>query len=114
MAMEPWFPIETERLFLREFRAADENDIHEYASDPAVVRLMVWGPNTPEATRAYLVGVLKEQEHWPRRSVGLAVELKSEGRAIGSISLRIKDEQNRAADIGYVLTRRYWGHGYMA
>lgn len=111
--MDPWFPIETDRLLLREFRAADEADMHEYASDPEVVRLMVWGPNTPEVTRAYLAGILKEQEQWPRPSVGLAIELKSERRAIGSIELRVKDEKNRTADIGYVLTRKYWGHGYM-
>src|SRR5208282_6145902 len=43
--MNRWFPIETERLLLREFRAGDESHIHEYASDPEVVRLMIWGPN---------------------------------------------------------------------
>src|SRR5579863_2376716 len=112
--MNRWFPIVTERLSLREFRAEDESGVHEYASDPEVVRLMIWGPNAPEATRAYLHGVLKEQEQWPRNSVGLAIELKSEHRVIGSIGLRIKNEVNRSADIGYVLARRYWGNGYMA
>ena len=54
MEMDPWFPIETERLHLREIRATDEDDIHAYASDPEVVRLMIWGPNTREATREFL------------------------------------------------------------
>jgi RimJ/RimL family protein N-acetyltransferase len=49
----------------------------------------------------------------PRNSVGLAIELKGEDRVIESIGLRIKDESNRAADIGYVLARRCWGRGYM-
>lgn len=111
--MTRWFPIETPRLLLREFRLADELDIHEYASDPEVVRLMIWGPNTPELTRAFLARTLEEQKEWPRNSVGLAIELKDERRMIGSIGLRIKDEPNRTADIGYVLARRYWGRGYM-
>jgi [ribosomal protein S5]-alanine N-acetyltransferase len=111
--MMRWFPIETPRLLLREFRPEDELDIHEYASDPEVVRLLIWGPNTRELTRAFLERTLEEQKEWPRNSVGLAIELKDEGRVIGSIGLRIKDERNRAADIGYVLARRYWGHGYM-
>ncbi|MGD0957024.1 MAG: GNAT family N-acetyltransferase [Candidatus Acidiferrales bacterium] len=111
--MKPWFPIETERLLLREFRAGDEADIHEYASDPEVVRLMIWGPNTPEMTRAFLAHTLEEQQQWPRNSVGLAIGLKGEHRVIGSIGLRIKDEANRSADIGYVLNRSYWGRGYM-
>ncbi|HXW63139.1 MAG TPA: GNAT family N-acetyltransferase [Candidatus Acidoferrales bacterium] len=111
--MNRWFPLETERLLLREFRAADEPDIHAYACDPEVVRLMIWGPNTPEMTRTYLEGVLEAQQRWPRPEVGLAVELTSERRVIGSIGLRIKDARNRTADIGYILNRTYWGQGYM-
>jgi ribosomal-protein-alanine N-acetyltransferase len=111
--MNRWFPIETERLLLREFRADDENSIHAYASDPEVVRLMIWGPNSPEQTQAFLRTVLQAQEQWPRPFVELAIQLKGEGRMIGSIGLRVKDERNRAADIGYVLAREDWGRGYM-
>jgi [ribosomal protein S5]-alanine N-acetyltransferase len=111
--MDRWFPIETERLLLREFRASDESDIHAYASDSEVVRLMIWGPNTPEQTRAHLTKVLDAQDEWPRASVGLAMELRSERRMIGAIELRMRDEANRTADIGYVLTRKDWGRGYM-
>jgi|HubBroStandDraft_6_1064221.scaffolds.fasta_scaffold143677_2 ribosomal-protein-alanine N-acetyltransferase len=111
--MDPWFPIETERLLLRELRADDEPDIHEYASDPEVVRLMIWGPNTRDQTWEFLDRALQAQAQWPRPEVGLAIELKSERRLIGSIGLRMKDEANRTADIGYVLNRKYWGHGYM-
>jgi [ribosomal protein S5]-alanine N-acetyltransferase len=111
--MDRWFPIDTERLVMREFRASDESDIHAYASDPEVVRLMIWGPNTPEQTRAFLQTVLKAQEQWPRASVSLAMELRSERRMIGAIELRTRDDANRTADIGYGLTRSYWGRGYM-
>jgi RimJ/RimL family protein N-acetyltransferase len=111
--MDRWFPVETERLMLREFRADDEQDIHAYASDPEVVRLLIWGPNTLDATKTFLAGALKEQEQWPRATVSLAVELKGGRRVIGSIGLRVKDEKNCAADIGYVLNRAYWGQGYM-
>jgi RimJ/RimL family protein N-acetyltransferase len=111
--MDLWFPIETERLLLRELRAADEDHIHEYASDPEVVRLMIWGPNTREATREFLDRALQAQTQWPRADVGLAIELKSEHRMIGSIGLRMKDGTNHTADIGYVLNRKYWRNGYM-
>ena len=111
--MNRWFPLETERLLLREMRVEDEADVHEYASDPEVARLMIWGPNTREATREFLTRALATQTQWPRPNVGLAIELKSEGRMIGSIELRISDEPNRTADLGYVLNRSYWGRGYM-
>ena len=111
--MNRWFPLETERLLLREMRADDETAVHEYASDPEVVRLMIWGPNTREATSEFLTRALDAQEKWPRAAVGLAIELQSERRMIGSIELRISDEAKRTADFGYVLNRKYWGHGYM-
>ncbi|MFY9802468.1 MAG: GNAT family N-acetyltransferase [Candidatus Acidiferrales bacterium] len=111
--MDPWFPIETERLLLRGIRADDENAIHEYASDPEVVRLMIWGPNTREATQAFLARALQAQTKWPRNDVCLAIELKTERRMIGSIELRVQDGKNLTADFGYVLGRKYWGHGYM-
>jgi RimJ/RimL family protein N-acetyltransferase len=59
--MDPWFPIETERLLLRELRADDENDIHEYASDPEVVRLMIWGPSTPDLTRGFSIALSRRK-----------------------------------------------------
>ena len=42
--------IQTERLVLREFNEDDWRAVHEYASDPKVVRYMDWGPNTQEET----------------------------------------------------------------
>jgi ribosomal-protein-alanine N-acetyltransferase len=112
--MNRWFPIETKRLLLREFRADDEDAIHEYASDPEVVRLMMWGPNSPEATRVFLAGTLQRQQEWPRDAVGLAIESRADRCVIGSIELRIPQGPNRSGNIGYLLRRRSWGQGFMA
>jgi|SRR5271154_4650144 len=107
------FPLQTKRLILRDLRASDESAIHEYASDPAVARLMVWGPNTPEMTHEFLGRALAAQGQEPQNSMEPAIELKSDSRMIGSVGLRIKDEANRTADMGWVLNRSYWGRGYM-
>jgi len=111
--MNRWFPVETNRLILREFRANDEAAVHAYASDAEVTRLMIWGPNTLEMTQTFLASALEEQEQWPRPFVSLLIERKSDGRAIGSIGLRVRDEKYRTGDIGYVLARAYWRQGYM-
>jgi [ribosomal protein S5]-alanine N-acetyltransferase len=95
--MDAWFPIETDRLLLREFRISDEPDIHEYACDPEVVRFTDWGPNTRDITQAVLRRWLKEQEHGLEHSVTLAIELKSEKRLIGSIRIDVKDEPPTSA-----------------
>ena len=47
-------PLEADRLLLRPFRESDFADVHEYQSDPEVVRLLRWGPNTPPQTRSFL------------------------------------------------------------
>ncbi len=44
----------TGRLELREFAAADFEDVHRYAADPEVTRFMSWGPNDAAETRAFL------------------------------------------------------------
>ena len=48
----------------------------------------------------------------------LAVELKSEGKVIGSVGLHNrrpdeKLERFKQREIGYVLNPRYWGNGYI-
>jgi ribosomal-protein-alanine N-acetyltransferase len=113
MAEEPpWFPVRTQRLLLREFREADVDDVHAYATDPEVSRFMAWGPNTPDQTRDFMERKAAEQAEWPRDAVNLAMEHLADGRVIGSIRLQVADHEHRTADLGYSLHRRYWRQGY--
>lgn len=108
---QPWFPVRTERLLLREFRETDFDDVHAYAADPEVARFMEWGPNTPEQTREFMERALAQQTEWPRAGVGLAVEHLGGGRVIGSIRLAVQDEASRTCDIGYSFASGYWRRG---
>ncbi|QUD88738.1 GNAT family N-acetyltransferase [Phenylobacterium montanum] len=108
---QPWFPLATERLLLREFRSEDLDDIHAYGSDPEMVRFMDWGPNTPQMTREFLDRMLVQQAEWPRLGVGLAVEWTAEARVIGAVRLEVKDPIHRTADLGYGFHREFWGRG---
>jgi len=110
--MDRWFPIETQRLLLREFTSDDEEDVHRYASDPEVVRYADWGPNELATTRANLARRLTEQQEWPRDNVELAVELCAQRRVIGIMRLTLDERIARTADFGYTLSRRYWDNGY--
>ena len=108
---KPWFPIETERLCLREFRPEDEADIHAYASRADVARYMGWGPNTEDETRLFLGQNLEAQTRWPRTDVTLAMALKEDDRVIGAIRLWGVNAEYDTALIGYVLHRNYWRQG---
>lgn len=110
--MRKWFPIRTVRLLLREFAAADEEDVHEYGSDAIVSKYADWGPNTVDDTHERINGYLEVQRTWPRDEVSLAVELPGESKVIGTIRLSIVDDRNRTADLGFVFNRAYWNRGY--
>jgi RimJ/RimL family protein N-acetyltransferase len=104
--------INTERLTLRELQPSDLNAVHEYASDPEVVRFMYWGPNTVEETREFIRQAINKQKAKPRTDFTLAIVLKPKRRLIGSCGICISSPENREAWIGYCLNRSFWGKGY--
>jgi RimJ/RimL family protein N-acetyltransferase len=110
--VQPWFPLETERLLLREYRFADEADVHEFASDPLVPRYDGWGPNTAGQTHEHISKRMREQQIWPRDDVTLVAELRRERKVIGSVRLWIVDAENRCAEVGYSFNRSYWNKGF--
>lgn len=104
-------PIETPRLQLRDFREADVEAVHAYASLDEVARFMIWGPNTLAQSRAAIDGFIEDQRAKPRVVFDLAIVLKPKKHVIGGAGLRIVDWESRTGDLGYVLHPDYWGHG---
>jgi RimJ/RimL family protein N-acetyltransferase len=102
--------IHTDRLLLREYRETDFSDIHEYATDPEVVRYVPFGPNTEDETRNFIHRNLDQQQDPDRKIFGFAIVLKSEQKIIGGGSLKIFTEG--VTTLGYALNRRYWSKGY--
>ena len=105
--------IETERLILRRFRVEDAEDMYRnWASDPEVTAFLTWQPHeSVECTRELLTAWEKEYEdggcfQW-------ALELKEIGQAIGSISVVKLNEKVNGAEIGYCMSRAYWGREIM-
>ncbi len=100
----------TGRLILRPFAETDFRSVHDYASDPEVVRYVSFGPNSEEQTREFIQRAMAPAET-PRTKYDFAVTLKDSGRLFGGCGLYLKDER-RQGFIGYVLHRRFWGQGY--
>lgn len=101
----------TDRLILREFRDADWVAVHEYASDPEVVRYMPWGPNTEEDTRAFVGRAIVSQADDPRTGYEFAITLRG-GRLVGGCGIHAMNATNRSAFMGYCLSRDVWGQGF--
>jgi [ribosomal protein S5]-alanine N-acetyltransferase len=107
--MKPPETIETPRLLLRLPCLADDEAIFEgYAQDPQVTRYLIWKPHENiETTRTFLRGCLEAWE--TGHAFPWVITFIEDHRLLGMIELRIN---NFKADLGYVLARAAWGHGY--
>jgi RimJ/RimL family protein N-acetyltransferase len=103
-------PIQTNRLTLREFRAADLASVIAFSGDPRVTRYMFFGPRDQEASREYLDNVLESQSERPRTRFELAVENRGTGLVIGACDLSMIERD--VIDLGYMLEHASWGLGF--
>lgn len=105
--------IETPRLTLRPWRDEDLEDFYEYASVEGVGEKAGWNHHQSlEESRCILDLFIREKKTF-------ALELKENGKVIGSLGLEPGDgdaglnPEWRGREIGYVLSRDYWGRGLM-
>jgi RimJ/RimL family protein N-acetyltransferase len=99
--------LETARLRLRPYCEADIAELLPLIGtrEVAATTLRIPHPYTEQDAKAFLVLAQEPGKIW------LAISLRSDGRQIGGIGLRL-DEQHRHAELGYWLGVPYWGKGY--
>jgi ribosomal-protein-alanine N-acetyltransferase len=105
--------LKTERLILRPWKLTDLDDFYEYASVDGVGQMAGWLPHeNKEASLEILKTFIEGRKTF-------ALECK--GKAIGSLGIdKYKESEAPEFDalacreIGYVLSRDYWGRGLMA
>lgn len=107
--------LETDRLIIRAWYDKDLNDLYDYASVDGVGQMAGWTPHkTIEDSKAILFNFMMNQNVF-------ALELKSNQRVVGSISIE-KIYVNhlgedfkalKGREIGFVLSKDYWGLGLM-
>ena len=105
--------LETERLLLRRMRPEDAEAMFAYASDPEVTRYVLWDThNSLEDTRNFLSLVAEGYGRGDFGGWGLV--LKEADTFIGTCGLDADYSPEHAlAELGYVLSRKYWGRGIM-
>ena len=105
--------IETERLILRPWRESDLEDFYEYASVPGVGEKAGWNHHQSLDESRKILGFFIDGKKT------FALELKENGKIIGSLGLEPRDkdaglpEKLMGREIGYVLSKDYWGRGLM-
>lgn len=99
--------LETARLKLRPYAEADIAELLPLIGtrEVAATTLRIAHPYTEQDAKDFLKLAEEPGRLW------LAATLRSDGRQIGGIGLRI-DEQHQHAELGYWLGVPYWGQGY--
>jgi ribosomal-protein-alanine N-acetyltransferase len=104
--------LETDRLILRKMILGDTEAVFAYASDPEVTRYVIWDAHrTIEDPETFLRSVAERYENAEVADWGIVY--KGNGRFIGGCGIVGWDLENARAEIGYVLSRQYWGQGLM-
>lgn len=107
--------LETERLTLRPFKQSDLRDFNEYASVPGVGEMAGWKHHeTIEKTQEILDLFIQEDKTF-------AIVFKKNNKVIGSLGVEeygleeklTEFESYYGREIGYVLSKDYWGKGIM-
>jgi RimJ/RimL family protein N-acetyltransferase len=109
----PKWPLETERLTLRQFAAEDLVALHEMHSDEAVVRWLYNDVRSLEETRALLHrkfagGRLAREGEW----MSAAAVLRETGELVGDLSLLWASEVHKQGELGFIVHPRHQGRGY--
>ena len=94
--------IGTKRLVVRRFCADDWSDMHEYLSDPDVVRYEPYGVFSPEESRQEARRRADDMDYW-------TVCLRETGKMIGNLYLSRREY--RKWELGFVFGRAYQGRG---
>lgn len=107
--------LETQRLILREFKEEDLTDFYEYASVDGVGEMAGWSHHENiETTKEILNSFINDNKVF-------AIVYKENNKVIGSLGVEkygMEDKLDEfknlyGREIGYVLSKDYWGKGLM-
>ncbi len=108
--MNPPESIHTARLTLRRLAREDAEAIFaSYAQDAEVTRFLTWLPHQRlHDTQAFIE---TQRAAWDAGMQFVWTIRQRSGEVIGGVALR---PVGFKVNVGYVLARAYWGHGFMA
>lgn len=102
--------LHTPRLTLRPWRESDLDDFFEYASIDGVGQMAGWPPHQSKDVSQKILSIFIKGKK--------TFALEYQGKVIGSLGIEEYDEETypeladqQGREIGYVLSREYWGRG---
>ncbi|MEI6285003.1 MAG: GNAT family protein [Bacillota bacterium] len=108
---------ETDRLIIRDHIASDLADYHRWISDAELMEFVIFGKSASvEQSIILFAEALAGQFDSNRTKYFLTALEKSSGRIIGDCGITVIEKQVNGGigEIGYILLKEFWGHGYAA
>lgn len=105
---------ESSRLIIRKWKKSDYKDLFEYAKDEELTKYLTWQSYTDVQQAKDRIEAVMARYSENGMVNDYAIELKENHKVIGSIGVVAYDEKcNGILEIGYVLSSKYHGNGYM-
>lgn len=104
--------LETDRLLLRPYVAADAADVQRLAGDRRIADTTanIPHPYPDGAAERWIAGLAPAFEEGSR--VAFAVTLRGTGELAGTIDLHAVSREHAQAELGYWIAVGHWGKGY--
>jgi len=94
---------------------SDLQDLHEYQSNPEIVRYIPWPESTLDDVREHInktIGTGKFELREDDDYIVIVWELKSSGKVIGQSNMALVSKEHKASNIGWVTHQDYQRQGY--
>lgn len=98
------FEIITERLIIRKLGLIDLNNFYTYRSNPDVTKYQGFDVMTIEQSRDFIKENSLKQFGEPDEWVQFAIEKIETGQLIGDCAIKLKEHQNKVAEIGITIS----------
>ena len=103
---------ETDRLIARPFTDDDVDAFVAYRQNPEVARYQSWSDYTREQGRALIAAMQDLEAAVPGQWYQIGLEVRTAGRLVGDLALRVDVDEPRQAEIGFTLDPNQQGKGY--
>ncbi|CCN49651.1 putative Acyl-CoA N-acyltransferase [Vibrio nigripulchritudo MADA3029] len=102
--------IETERLILRALSENDAQDLYDIFSDHQVMKYWNCAPWDGLDVATQFIKTSRESMN-NNKELTLGIYLKDSGNLLGKIMLFNLEQESRRAEIGFGISRNFWGKG---
>lgn len=106
------FNIKTKRLILRNYNTEDWERVHIYGSVPEFSQYELWGPNTIDDTKKFVMDMVSQAKQVDRYKYDLAICLIENSLLIGGCGIRRESQSSCIANLGWAINPEYQGKGF--